>query len=157
MSARKARPPLVPASERTVPGVEFLRRIIAGEIAFAPIADELGFHCVDVEHGRIVLAGRPGERFYNLIGTVHGGWTATILDTAMALATLSTLDARTGFTTLDIKVTYVRPMTAETGEVRAEGRVIHEGRRVSLSESRLTDRDGKLLAHGTSTCLVLAH
>jgi uncharacterized protein (TIGR00369 family) len=75
----------------------------------------------------------------------------------MALATLSTLDARTGFTTLDIKVTYVRPMTAETGEVRAEGRVIHEGRRVSLSESRLTDRDGKLLAHGTSTCLVLAH
>ena len=148
-------PAFVPATEHEGTGLEYLRRIVAGEIASVPIGDTLGFRPVDVEHGKIVIAGTPDRRSYNLIGTVHGGWTASILDSAMALATLSSLDEHHLFTTLDIKVNYVRGMTADTGEVRAEGRVVNAGRRVILSESRLTDGAGKLLATGQSTCLVI--
>jgi uncharacterized protein (TIGR00369 family) len=142
------------AVERAGTGLEYLKRIIAGAIPGVPIGDTLGFRIVEVEHGRIVLTGKPDQRSYNLIGSVHGGWAASILDSAMALSTLSSLDEKTGFTTLDIKINYLRPITMETGEVRAEGRVIHGGRRVALSEAKLTDREGKLLAHGTGTCLV---
>ena len=147
--------PTVLVSERANAGIEYLRQVIAGEIANVPIGDHLGFRLVEVEPGRIVLAGTPDERSYNLIGTVHGGWTAAILDTAMALASLSLLDHESNFTTLDFKINFLRPMTTTIGEVRAEGKVVHGGRRVSLSESRLADQDGKLIAHGTSTCLIL--
>ena len=150
-----AKPALLRASERNSSGLDYLRRIVAREIGNVPIGDTLGFHIVEVEHGRVALVGRPDERSFNLIGSVHGGWPAAILDSAMALSTLSSLDADQGFTTVDIKINYLRPITQETGEVRAEGRVIHGGRRISLSESRLLDRDGKLLCHGTSTCLIL--
>ncbi|HEX4943261.1 MAG TPA: PaaI family thioesterase [Usitatibacteraceae bacterium] len=148
-------PPFVPATEHEGTGLDYLRRMVAGEIASVPIGDTLGFRAIDVEHGRIVIAGTPDRRSYNLIGTVHGGWAASILDSAMALATLSSLDEHHLFTTLDIKINYVRGMTAETGEVRAEGRVLNAGRRVILSESKLTDSAGKLLATGQSTCLVI--
>ena len=144
----------VSVSERTGTGLDYLRQIIAGEIANVPIGDHLGFRLVEVEPGRIVLAGTPDERSYNLIGTVHGGWTAAILDTTMALASVSLLDNES-FTTLDFKINFLRPMTSATGEVRAEGKVVHGGRRVSLSEARLLDKDGKLIAHGTSTCLIV--
>ena len=142
-------------AERTGSGLEYLRRIIAGEIPSVPIGDTLGFRVVEAESGRVVLKGNPDRRSYNLLGSVHGGWTASILDTAMALSTLSSLDATLGFTTLDIKITYVRPVTVESGEVSAEGRVIHGGRRVALCEATLADASGKLLAHGTGTCLIL--
>ena len=144
-----------PAIERTGTGLEYLQRIISGEIPNVPIGDTLGFRVTEVESGRIVLTGRPDRRSYNLIGSVHGGWAASILDSAMALATLSSLDEKNAFTTLDIKINYLRPITLETGEVRAEGRVIHSGRRIALCEARLTDPEGKLLAHGTGTCLIL--
>lgn len=147
--------PFASAAERPGTGLEYLRRVVAGEIAGIPIGDLLGFRAVEVEEGRLVLAGAPDARSYNLIGTVHGGWAAAILDSAMALATLSSLDAKHGFTTLDIRINYLRPMSAETGEVRAEGRVIHGGRRIVLAEAKLTDRGGKLLAHGTGTCIVI--
>lgn len=142
------------ALEREVSGLDYLRRIVAGEIASVPIGDTMGFRAVDVERGRIALAGTPDARYYNLIGTIHGGWAASILDTAMALAALSTLDAHHDFTTLDIKVNYLRPI-APGMEVRAEGRVVHGGRRVALCEGMLTDAAGKLLAHATSTCLIV--
>ena len=143
------------AAERTTSGLEFLKRIVAGEIPGVPIGDTLGFRLVEVENGRVVLLGNPDRRSYNLIGSVHGGWAASILDSALALATLSTLAPEQGFTTVDIRVNYLRPLTVETGEVRAEGRVLQVGRKLGYSEARLTDPAGRLICHGTGSCLVL--
>lgn len=148
-------PAAVKAHERKGTGLEFLQRIVSGEIAGVPIGITLGFRMAEVDHGRVVFLGRPDERSYNIIGTVHGGWAAAILDSAMALAIMSTLDARSAHTAVDIQIKYLRPITLETGEVRAEGRVLHGGRRMALSQAELTDGAGKLLAHGTSTCLIL--
>ncbi|HXZ49317.1 MAG TPA: PaaI family thioesterase [Usitatibacter sp.] len=142
------------ALDREVGGLEFLRRIVAGEARNVPIGETLGFRAIEVEPGRIVLAGKPGAGSLNLIGTIHGGWSAAILDTAMALAALSTLDARHDFTTLDLKLNFLRPIAAGA-EVRAEGRVVHGGRRVALCEGRIADAAGKLLVHGTSSCLIV--
>ena len=143
------------AAERTTSGLEFLRRIVAGEIPGVPIGDTLGFRLVEVEKGRVVLLGNPDQRSYNLIGTVHGGWAAAVLDSALALATLSTLEPDQGFTTVDIRINYLRPLTVETGQVRAEGRVLQAGRRLAYCEARLTDPAGKLICHGTGSCLIL--
>jgi uncharacterized protein (TIGR00369 family) len=142
------------AAERSGTGLEYLQRIVSGELPGVPLGDTLGFRATEVEKGRIVLTGKPDQRAYNLIGTVHGGWAASILDSAMALATLSLLDEKTGFTTLDIRINYLRPVTAELGEVRAEGRVIQGGRKMAYCEAKLLDAAGKLLVHGTGTCLV---
>lgn len=147
--------PLVPSFERTGTGLEYLRRILAGDYAFVPIGDHLGFRLASVDPGKVVLLGKADPRSYNLLSTVHGGWTAAILDTAMALSCLSTLGADQSFTTLDIRINYLRPITPESGEVRAEGGVIQGGRKVAYCEARLTDAAGKLLAHGTGSCLVL--
>ena len=143
------------AAERTTSGLEFLRRIVSGEIPGVPIGDTLGFRLVEVEKGRVVLLGNPDQRSYNLIGTVHGGWAAAILDSALALSTLSTLEPDQGFTTVDIRINYLRPLSVETGEVRAEGRVIQGGRRLAYCEAKLTDRGGKVICHGTGSCLIL--
>jgi uncharacterized protein (TIGR00369 family) len=142
------------ALDRAVGGLDYQRELVAGKVGNVPIGEALGFKVTGVSAGGVVLDGEPDARFYNLIGTIHGGWAASILDTAMALATLSTLDEHHDFTTLDIKVNYLRPIAAGT-TVRAEGRVVHGGRRVALSEAKLVDRSGKLLAHATSTCLVV--
>jgi uncharacterized protein (TIGR00369 family) len=142
------------ATQRTGTGLEHLQKIVSGELPGVPIGETLGFRAVEVEYGRIVLVGKPDERSYNLIGTVHGGWAASILDSAMALSTLSSLDDKTAFTTLDIRINYLRPITVELGEVRAEGRVIQGGRKMTYCEAKLTDSAGKLLAHGTGSCLV---
>ena len=145
----------MPHSAREGPGIDFLRKIVSGEYAMVPIGDHLGFRLVEIEPGKATLLGKPDERSYNLLENVHGGWTAAILDTAMALSTLSMLDEKHGFTTLDIRINYLRPITVKTGEVRAEGRVIQGGRRISYCEARLTDGAGKLLAHGTGSCLII--
>jgi len=147
---------VVPHSAREGAGIDFLRKIVSGEYGMVPIGDHLGFRLVEAEKGRAVLLGTPDERSYNLLENVHGGWTAAILDTAMALSTLSTLDEKHGFTTLDIRINYLRPITIATGEVRAEGRVIQGGRRIAYCEARLEDAAGKLLAHGTGSCLIIA-
>jgi uncharacterized protein (TIGR00369 family) len=143
------------ALERQGTGLEYLQRMIAGEARGVPIGEALGFRLVEAEHGRVALVGQADERSYNLIGTVHGGWSAAILDSALALATLSALDASQGFTTVDIRINYLRPLTRETGEVRAEGRVLQSGRRLAYAEASLTDRAGKLVCHGTGSCLIL--
>lgn len=140
--------------ERTGSGLEFLQRIVRGEVPGVPIGDTLGFRLVEAERGRVVLLGNPDQRAYNLIGSVHGGWAAAILDSALALSTLSALDPDQGFTTVDIRINYLRPLTVETGEVRAEGKVLQAGRRLAYCEARLTDRDGKLICHGTGSCLI---
>ena len=140
--------------QRSEAGLEYLRRIISGEYPNVPIGDTLNFRITEVESGRIVLVGTPDMRSYNLLGTVHGGWAASILDTAMALSALSSLDEHNRHTTLDIRINYLRPITLDTGEVRAEGKLIQGGRRVAYCEGRLTDAVGKLLCHGTSSCLI---
>jgi uncharacterized protein (TIGR00369 family) len=127
----------------------------AGEYAWVPIGEHLGFHLREVERGRVVIVGRPDARSFNLLSTVHGGWTAAILDTAMALSNLSTLGPDQSFTTVDIRINYLRPLTTETGEVRAEGRVLQGGRRLAYGDARLDDAAGKLLCHGTGSCLIL--
>jgi uncharacterized protein (TIGR00369 family) len=144
----------VKALERDISGLEFLKRMISGDLPGVPIGDTLGFRVTEAESGRVALLGKPDQRSYNLIGTVHGGWAASILDSAMALSVLSSLDEKTAFTTLDIRINYLKPITMELGEVRAEGRVIQGGRKMAYCEAKLTDASGKLLAHGTGTCLV---
>ena len=147
--------PLVPSFERTGTGLEYLQKILAGEYAWVPIGEHLGFHLREVERGRVVIAGRPDARSFNLLSTVHGGWTAAILDTAMALSNLSMLGPDQSFTTVDIRINYLRPITAATGEVRAEGSVIQGGRKIAYCEAKLLDPEGKVLAHGTGSLLML--
>jgi uncharacterized protein (TIGR00369 family) len=136
-------------------GVEFLRAIVAGELPKAPIQELLGFSLDEAEEGRVVFSLEPGEQHYNPIGSVHGGVAATLLDSAMGAAVHSTLPQGTGYTTLEVKFNLVRAITAETGRVIAEGKVIHAGRSVATVEGTLRSAaEGKLLAHGTSTCLI---
>ncbi|HXD45531.1 MAG TPA: PaaI family thioesterase [Pseudolabrys sp.] len=135
-------------------GLAFLKAIVAGTVPNPPISETLGFHLAEAEAGRAVFAGTPGLRHYNPIGSVHGGFAATLLDSALACAIFSTMRQGDVWTTLELKINYVRAMTAETGPVRAEGRVIHRGRTVATSEGDLKDASGKLYAHATTTCMI---
>ena len=116
----------------------------------------MSFNLVEAEHGRVVFAGTPTSEHYNPIGWVHGGWAATLLDSAMGGAVYSLLEAGKLLTTLELKVNYVRPLTDETGPLRAVGEVINAGRTIATAEGRLLDADGRLYAHGTTTCLILS-
>ena len=136
-------------------GLDFLRGIISGELPAAPIQELLGFSLDEAEEGRVVFSLVPGEQHYNPIGSVHGGVAATLLDSAMGAAVHSTLPQGSGYATLEVKFNLVRPITADTGRIVAEGRVIHAGKTVATVEATLRSAaDGKLLAHGTSTCLI---
>jgi uncharacterized protein (TIGR00369 family) len=125
------------------------------EIPHAPIAELVGFDLVEVGEGRASFELDPAERHYNPLGTVHGGIAATLLDSAMGVAVHTTLKEGETYTTLELKVNFVRAITESTGRIVASGSVIHRGGRVATAEARLTDADGRLLAHGTSTCLML--
>ena len=135
-------------------GLELLRRLIA-EGRRPPIAETLDFTLVEVDEGRAVFEGVPGLRAYNPIGVVHGGYAATLLDSACGCAVHTRLSATQAYTTLELKVAYHKAMTIETGLVRAEGKVLSFGRRAAFSEAKLTDRSGRLLASATSTLLVM--
>jgi uncharacterized protein (TIGR00369 family) len=138
-------------------GLEALRAIGEGRLPPPPIAALMGFEPVEVEEGRAVFAATPEEFHYNPIGVVHGGLAATLLDSAMGCAVQTTLPAGMGYTTLEVKVNYARPMTRDTGRVLAEATVIHRGRTVATAEGRLiAEGSGKLLAHSTTTCLIFA-
>lgn len=141
---------------RSMSGLDFLTAILEGRLPTPPMAETLQFRLAKVEHGAVTFRGQPGPAFYNPIGTVHGGFAATLLDSCMACAVHSTLPIGTGYTTLEIKVNLVRPITEATGAVDAAGKVIHVGRTTATAEGRLTDAQGKLLAHGTTTCAVFA-
>ena len=119
------------------------------------IARSLDFEFVEVEAGRAVFAGTPGEHAYNPIGTVHGGYAATLLDSACGCAVHSQLTATRAYTTLDLNVSYHKPITRETGPLRAEGRVRSLGKRVAFAEAQLTDADRRLYASATSTLVIL--
>lgn len=146
----------VAAQGRATSGLAFLRSIAGrGIVQAAPIAQCLGFELVEVEQGRVVFESVPGEHMYNPLGGVHGGVIATLLDSAAGAAVHSTLPEGVGYTTLELKVSFMKPVTAQTGVVRAEGTVVSQGSRVAYSEARLVDAAGKVLAHATSTCLIL--
>ena len=142
------------ATLTSMDGVDFLRGWIAGRYPAPPMAKALGFWIEEVELGRVVFGYEPVFDHYNPLGSVHGGVAATLLDSVMGCCVHTTLKAGTGYTTLEIKVNYVRAMTDKTGPVRAEGKVINTGSRIATSEGRLVDASGRLLAHGTTTCLI---
>ena len=138
-------------------GLEYLRAMGTGELPMPPIARLMGFDGIEVEEGRVVFSCVPGEQHFNPIGVVHGGLAMTLLDSAMGCAVHSSLPAGTGYTSLEAKVNFTRPITAGTGRVLAEGTVVHVGSRVATAEGRLTVAEtGKLLAHASTTCLVMA-
>jgi uncharacterized protein (TIGR00369 family) len=135
-------------------GVEFLKGISAGRYPMPPMAAVIPVAPVEVEVGRVVFRSVPDERFYNPIGSVHGGYASTLLDTAMGCAVHSTLAAGEGYTSLEIKIAFHKPITRDTGELRVEGRILSRGARVGSAEGRLTDVKGDLVASGTTTCLI---
>ena len=139
---------------RTMDGLTLFRGLLEGRFPWAPIGRTLGFRMTEVEFGRVVLEYTPVFEHYNPIGSVHGGVAATLLDSVMGCCIHTTLKAGVGYTTVEIKVNYVRAMTDRTGPVKAEGKVINVGSRIGTSEGRLYDANGKLLAHGTTTCLI---
>jgi uncharacterized protein (TIGR00369 family) len=140
-----------------LPGIEYMRSIVAGEVPPPPIAVTMRFGPIEVEEGRAVFAGEPGEEHYNPIGVVHGGYAATLLDSALGCAVHTTLPAGVGYTSLGLEAKYVRPITRDTGRVICEANVLYRGRRQATSEANLTAAEsGKLLAHGVATCMILA-
>jgi len=138
-------------------GQEIFEAILAGELPGPPIGDTLDFIAVHMAHGSAVFQGRPSHRHYNPLGTVHGGWFATLLDSAVGCAIHSTLPVGKGYTTLELKVNMLRALSTEVPLVRAEGKVIHVGRQVATAEGRIVGPDGKIYAHATTTCLVFDH
>ena|ERR1700694_188590 len=137
-------------------GLDFVKRMQEGLFPAAPISKVMQFHLTEVEQGRVVFSAEPSAEFYNPLGTVHGGYTTTLLDSCMGCAVHSTLPAGSAYTTLEVKINFVRPITDKTGPVRAEGKVISAGKRVATAEGRLLDANGKLYAHGTTTCLIFS-
>jgi uncharacterized protein (TIGR00369 family) len=136
-------------------GLELMQLMAAGELPPPPIAQTLGFRLVEAERGRAVFECEPAEYHYNPIGVVHAGLAMTLMDSAMGLAFVTTLDEPVGWTTLEVKSNFTRALTIETGLVRCTGSLIHPGRRVATSEARIEDVQGRLYAHGTSTILIL--
>ncbi len=155
MSAAGSDPRELAARGRELSGLEYVNAIFAGELPPPPIATLIGFRGVEAEPGRAVFEIVPGDEHYNPIGSVHGGIALTLLDSAMGCAVHTLLDAGVGYATLEVKANFVRPITADTGVVRCEGTVLHAGARVATADGRVVDGAGKLLAHGTTTCLIL--
>ena len=140
---------------KTISGIAYLKALQTGELPSPPIAVLMGMWIAGVSEGRVVFALEPAEYHYNPLGTVHGGVMATLLDSALGCAVQSMLPAGTSYTTIELKVNYLRPITAQTGTVYCEGKIIHLGGRIATAEARLTDAEGKLYAHGTTTCLII--
>ena len=140
--------------QKEMTGLEFVQGLADGTLPLNTIARTLGYEVVEAESGRVVVTAQPSADHLNPAGTVHGGLAATMLDSCMGLAIQSTLDKGAGSTTLEFKISFVRPITPETGLIRAEGTVLSRGRRVGVADGRVTDSKGRLLVHGTTTCLI---
>lgn len=140
---------------RSMSGIEFLRAMRDGKLPHPPICGLLGYRLTEVERGHVVFEITPAERHYNPIGAVHGGIAMTLLDSAMGCTVQTEMAAGGGYATLEAKTNLVRPITGDTGRLRAIGKLVHLGKRVATAEGRLEDAAGKLYAHGTTTCIVL--
>jgi uncharacterized protein (TIGR00369 family) len=138
----------------TLSGIDYLRAVAEGKLPPPPIALLLGFDIEEVADGRVVFTAETGEHQYNPIGVVHGGLAATLLDSAMGCAVHSRLPAGRGYTTLEIKVNYERAIKRESGPLRAVGTVVHMGGKTATAEARLLDREGRLCAHASTTCML---
>ena len=136
--------------------LDYLRALVDGKLPAPPIAKLLGMDLVEVEEGKAVFSLTPAEQHYNPIGVVHGGIAFTMLDSAMGCCVQTMLPAGKGYTTLEIKANLVRAITLQTGPIRAIGKIVHMGRQTATAEGRIEDSQGKLYAHGTTTCLILS-
>ena len=145
-----------PEQQKTMSGLEFVKGLVSGALPLNTMAQTLGYDVVEAESGRVVITLDPTGAHLNPWGTVHGGVTATLLDSCMGLAIQSMLDKGITSTTLEFKISLVRAITLETGRIRAEGKVLNCGRRIGTAEGRVTDAKDRLLAHGTTTCLIFA-
>jgi len=143
-----------PERQREMSGLEFVQGLASGALPLNTMAQTLGYDVVDADKGCVVIALDPTSAHLNPWGTVHGGLTATLLDSCMGLAIQSMLEKGFGSTTLEFKISLVRAITLETGRIRAEGKILNCGKRVGTAEGRVTDAAGRLLAHGTTTCLI---
>jgi uncharacterized protein (TIGR00369 family) len=141
-------------ARRMMSGLEYLQKMMACEMPPTPMSQLINFRLVEVSEGWAVLSIEPDERYYNGLGIVHGGLAATVLDSALGCAINSMMPAGKIFTTLEMKINYVRPIRRETGEMRCEASVIHVGARVATAAGRIVDREGRLYAHGTATCML---
>jgi uncharacterized protein (TIGR00369 family) len=144
------------AAGATMSGLEYMTAVVRGEVPPPPIAVTMRLRPVELEEGRVVFEGEPGEEHYNPIGVVHGGYAATLLDSALGCAVHTTLPAGVAYTSLGLEAKFVRPLSRDTGRVLCEASVLYRGRRQATAEATLTEaRSGKLLAHGTSTLMIL--
>ncbi|HET7574617.1 MAG TPA: PaaI family thioesterase [Solirubrobacterales bacterium] len=144
------------AAGAAMTGMEYMTAVVTGQVPPPPIAVTMRLRPVELEEGRVVFEGEPGEEHYNPIGVVHGGYAATLLDSALGCAVHTTLPAGVGYTSLGLEAKYVRPVTRDTGRVLCEATVLYRGRKQATSEATLTTADsGKLLAHGIATCMIL--
>jgi uncharacterized protein (TIGR00369 family) len=140
--------------QKAMSGLEFVQGLASGALPLNTIARTLGYAVTEATNGRVVIVAEPNDSLLNPAGTVHGGFSATLLDSCMGLAVQSTLEKGMSQTTLEFKISLVRPITPETGTIKAEGVVLSRGRRIGTAEGRITDSNGRLLAHGTTTCLI---
>jgi uncharacterized protein (TIGR00369 family) len=144
----------VPLEFASMPGLEQLRAIFDGRAGYNGMVQTMGLEPVSAEEGVVVFKGMPSREHFNPLGQVHGGYAATMLDTAMGCSVHSTMKAGQGFTTLELKVSYHRPMSETSGPLRAEGKIISVGKRAAYAEGHIYDKNGKLCASATTTCLV---
>jgi len=142
-------------TRESLSGLEFFQKLLRGEVPPPPMLALMNIRLVEVEAGRVVFEAEAEERFYNGTGVAHGGFAATLLDTALGCAINSTMPAGRRFTTLELKINLTRPLTHQVGTLRCEAKVVHVGGRTATSEGRITDRNGKLYGHGTTTCIVV--
>ena len=144
------------ASARTMSGLDYMHALLAGKFPPPPISVLLNFRLSEVAEGHAIFTCEPAEYHYNPIGSVHGGLIATLLDSALGCAVHTTLPAGAGYTTVELHVNLVRPLTVDTGEIRCEAHVLHAGKRLATAQAKVTDLAGRLYGHGTTTCLVFA-
>lgn len=137
-----------------LPGVDVLRKLRAGEVPAPAISELIPLHLIEIEEGRVVFESEPGPQLYNSIGIVHGGYAMTLLDSCMGVAIYSKLDRKVGYTSIETKVNFTRPIKVETGTLHAVGTALHIGIRTATAEGRLIDLQGTLYAHGTTTCFL---
>jgi uncharacterized protein (TIGR00369 family) len=135
-------------------GLQVLQQVKEGILPMTPMSDIIPFELTEMEFGQATLVSRPSEKFYNTMGIVHGGYAMTLLDSCMGVAIYTTLNSGIGYTTIETKVNFVKPVTAVTGLLRAVGHAVHVGRRTATAEGRLVDGEGKVYAHGTTTCFL---
>jgi uncharacterized protein (TIGR00369 family) len=142
------------SARRTMSGLEYMRKVVAGEIESSPMAHLLNIRIASVEEGRVVVTAEPSLEFENGLRIAHGGFAATLLDTALGCAVNSVMPAGKVFTTLEMKINFTRAVTRKTGTLTCSATIVHAGARTATAEGRITDADGKIYAHGSATCIL---